>query len=92
MPEQDGKLSVAERRAIIAWLQETGWTADNLCPINGHGAWELIPYTAYAVPHSSSGMPSGISPFVMTVCLHCGYMRIFNAVSLGILPQASREE
>lgn len=75
-----------DREKVVATLSER-WGQGH-CPF-GHDQWDLVPNFVEVRPYHGGGMvigSGGVYPAVMVICQTCGYMAMFSAVKLGLLP------
>jgi len=93
MPDPSGKLTEEEKRKISDWFRER-WKLPATCPICGTMNWTIGEHLVQPLTFSGGGISVGgiTYPQVMLISTDCGYTRLFNAVMLGLLPQAPPTE
>lgn len=87
MPDAAGKLSPAEKQAIIASLTSHGLPPPK-CPICGRDDWGIADYVTQPVTIDGSGKPSLTTfgmPNVAVISASCGYTMYVNAFTIGLL-------
>lgn len=89
MPDTTGKLTPEDQKKVSDWLREK-WKTPANCPICGSTNWTIGDHLIQPLTFFGGGVSIGgiTYPQVMVISNDCGYTRLFNAVMLGLLPQA----
>jgi hypothetical protein len=88
MPSLTGELTKEELEKARAWILshlKEGFA----CPVSGTSAWELAPHYVQYVTGILTRAGNISYPMVMLTCKDCGFTMFFNAVKIGLLPEAS---
>jgi hypothetical protein len=85
MPDANGKITPAEMLKVQAWFKEH-WKGNVVCPICGSDKWTILPDVVSTSPTPAQPLNPNVPtyPFVMVQSQPCGYVLMFNAVSVGI--------
>lgn len=72
-----------DQQAVLAHLQEK-WTS-RLCPACKSNSWNIQDSTYQLTEFNPEGMVIGgpVVPVLAVLCSNCGYMMMFNALSVG---------
>lgn len=91
MAETSVELSNEQKKLAQDWINKK-WTASKTCPICATNGWVISDHVVQPVTHSPVGrmqLTTGPAyPAVLLICKTCGYTRAFNAVMMGLFPNA----
>jgi hypothetical protein len=90
MADSIGKLSDAEKQKISETIEAIWKGRSEACPICGNTQWLIADHLVATTTLGHGGafqLGGQVYPFVMLIS-PCGYTRLFNAVMLGIRPNA----
>lgn len=77
MPDPRGRLSEEEKRVATDWIAQK-WKQEKSCPVCGTSAWTMgdhvVSFARVAADYWA----------IILACDNCGYMRLFNAVRIGL--------
>jgi predicted nucleic-acid-binding Zn-ribbon protein len=91
VPDASGKLTAAEKQLAIDWINRHWRGRSQACPICGNTNWTLADHLVQptTVGAQNALILGGTSyPVVMIISPTCGYTMLFNAVIMGLVPQA----
>ncbi len=94
MPDDKGKLTDADTRAVKEWFKKR-WTKDSRCFFCSENNWAIGEHTVAPINMSPRG---GINiggpqyPQVMLICNNCGNTLYFNAPLIGIVESRKKAE
>lgn len=77
MPSPGGKLTEEEKQHATDWIAQK-WTQEKSCPICATSTWTIGDHVV-----SFARVRADYWAIIM-VCDYCGYMRLFNAVRMGL--------
>ena len=86
MPDRQGKLSEAERKAVNVWLEEH-WKGGEpqACPVSGDIDWIVGYFVGAAQNYDGDQMTNYFSDLtVPVVCGGCGYVMQISATFMGV--------
>ena len=88
MPDNEGRLSTDEQRNAIAWLK--GKLKVKTCPLCGDENMTLDDSVSALPVFGKAGAVASITtPVIKVTCPTCGYIRLFSATMVGIVPRQS---
>ena len=94
MPDQDGKLTEAEKLKVLNLVKKPGLFGHVKCPVCSSTEWLIADHLVQAATlgANNSVQLGGIGyPFSMAIS-PCGHTLFFNAVVLGFLPPAPTDK
>ena len=92
MPDQNGKLTQADKDKFIAWMNKKAKA--HHCPVCATNAWTIGDDLINALPYTGGSLVIGgpTYPLAFLVCNNCAYTRHFMAVPIGLISPSENEE
>ena len=87
MPDENGKLTDADIKEFLKWVQEHPDVDGVHCPICAVKDWNLHPQLVTMIPVDAKNAPSNgkTAVGVSATCTRCGFILTVSAHTVGIL-------
>lgn len=93
MPDDKGKLTLAEKQVILEWWRRHRNGQTMACPVCNNPDWIIADHVVQPITSASNLIIGGEGyPQIMLVSKQCGYTIYFNAVMIGIIEKVAQKQ